>query len=377
MRALARGFLGTRGRTCRHISDRFSARFEEDDEPSLAPKRPQKSATEQGSRYLEDVTNTRLRRLANHSRTKALFDSPTEDHRKFPDKGSRFRVDASVFDESLHMQATQLEKLIKEGRKEREDTRQEHLRRAAKEKDLRARQGEVIREVRRPSVENIKSCSSGPPPADEQTSTTPSETKGAADEAKAAAAAATELAKQELSTEEETGCSQDNTVADESNLQQEVLSPRQLMARVGLVRPDSTRTGAMPTTPDIEKIVNSVAVLSRRKASQDREKLAGLLAQLEPELSRLTPSLCASVLVALPWVPQWTPQLLKRLAHQANALNTLTLATTLHGLGRLQKLAILQSFHNPEAIATCEVRLPAAESAVRCGCGHVVGIVYL
>ena len=33
---------------------------------------------------------------------------------------------------------------------------------------------------------------------------------------------------------------------------------------------------AMPTTPDIEKIVNSVAVLSRRKASQELRKVVGL-----------------------------------------------------------------------------------------------------
>eukprot|EP00913_Durusdinium_trenchii_P017921 g16840.t1 len=209
--------------------------------------------------------------------------------------------------------------------------------------------------------------------------------------------------------------------------QEEVLSPRQLMARVGLVRPDSTRTGAMPTTPDIEKIVNSeftpeelegkaevtgtdpdsgeTVVLEpadpwqgirklmkaleesmgrttldrrgelRRLFYQDLKRNAGeristfctRFRTLVSEMRRELPSeelgwflrnrLCASVLVALPWVPQWTPQLLKRLAHQANALNTLTLATTLHGLGRLQKLAILQSFHNPEAIATCEAVL--------------------
>ncbi|CAJ1418412.1 unnamed protein product, partial [Effrenium voratum] len=107
--ALRRVLVRRRG--CRLFAD-FSSRFEEEE----AISRQLRDDKSYGSKFLEDVTNTKLRRMApGAKRAKALFDSAEHQTRK-PSQGKpQFRVSATMLDESLHVQFGTLEKIIKEG----------------------------------------------------------------------------------------------------------------------------------------------------------------------------------------------------------------------------------------------------------------------
>lgn len=320
-----------------------------------APKRAKpfrKFRREGASGYLEDVTNSKLRRMGRAKQTKALFDSPEETRTKTHWK-ARFRVDSSILDESLHVELGVLEKIIKEGRKEREETRQQHLRRAAKEKEMRARQGQVIREINRPDVENLERSPSVVSPAVSTGSASASAAEvSPSDTAPSDAASSDGKIGEETVLTEEAGADENPS---DSEVLKEILSPRQLMARVRLVQPPSAKA---PKILNREELVK--AIVDHKKNTQDRGRLSQLLAQLEPELPRLAPSHCASLLLALPRpAPPWSAQLLHRLARQADALNTHTLVTVLLGIARVQKLAVLQSFDDKQMIATCEAALAA------------------
>jgi len=320
---LVRGFPRISNKT-RCFSDAFNAHFEEEAEVAV-PKRPKSSRQHGGaSQYLEDVTNSQLRKMGPVKRTQALFDSPTEIVAT-RDRGARFRVDYSILDESLHAELGVLDEIIKDGRKEREETRQRHLRRAQKEKEMRARQGQGIREIKQP-MQNSETFES-----------TPTSAVTKPDRSTPAAAPISGRAEDKGGAGSECQDEQDQQDEQSEDMSPEILSPRQLLARVRLVRPPSV--GPVPLDP--AEIVEHIIDLSRRTEDQkDREKLSRLLVQLEPELLRLTPGQCASLLLALPQpLPHWTSKLLSRLTRQANALNTHTLVTLLLGLARLQKLA--------------------------------------
>lgn len=304
-------------------------------------------------------------------RTQALFDSPTETVAT-RDRGARWRVDYSILDESLHAELGVLDEIIKDGRKEREDTRQRHLRRSQKEKEMRARQGQGIREIKQPK-QNSETFDSTPTSA----VTKPDRS------AHSPVAAPISGRAEEGGAGSECQDEQDQQDEQPEDMSPEILSPRQLLARVRLVRPPSVGPVAdMPLDP--AEIVQHIIDLSRRTEDQkDRERLSRLLAQLEPELPRLTPGQCASLLLALPQpLPHWTSKLLNRLMRQANALNTHTLVTLLLGLARLQKLAdeddaqvtaaIKEAILALTPVATAASRrdlqpLEAASLAIACG----------
>jgi len=222
----------------------------------------------------------------------------------------------------MHAELGVLDEIIKDGRKEREETRQRHLRRTQKEKEMRARQGQGIREIKRPTQnsETFESTHTSAVTKPDRSTPVAAPISGQAED-------------------EGSECQDEQDQQDEQSedMSPEILSPRQLLARVRLVRPPSV--GPVPLAP--AEIVQHIIELSRRTEDQkDRERLSRLLVQLEPELLRLTPGQCASLLLALPQpLPHWTSKLLSRLTRQANALNTHTLVTLLLGLARLQKLA--------------------------------------
>lgn len=221
---------------------------------------------------MKDVTNSKLRRMGQAKQTKALFDSPEEIRTKTDGK-ARFRVDSSILDESLHVELGVLEKIIKEGRKEREETRQRHLRRAAKEKEMRARKGQVIREIKRPEredVENLDRSPSAVPPVSTGSASAAVSAVSPSETAPSDAASSDGKIGEETVMTEEAGADENPSDSEVLKDPKEILSPRQLMARVRLVQPPSAKA---PKILNREELVKAI-VDHKKKRAGHREAIA-------------------------------------------------------------------------------------------------------
>ncbi|CAE7630201.1 unnamed protein product [Symbiodinium sp. CCMP2456] len=244
---------------------------------------------------------------------------------------ARFRLDSSLLDESLHVPLGMVERIIKDGRKDKEAKRQRALAHAAKEKEIRARY-QVIGEARQPQR-------SGPQPAkgrDVKSQSVVPKTEGregpaskpAADDAQAM------LFEDVLEVEEAPGPDVSPSPA--------VPSPGQMLARVTRSLTDVPAQREEHPGFDPEAALSTILAAANRPKEAASNDLVKLMRQLEQELPRLPPSFAARITpVASLGIPglQLSAAALERLGKQAKSLDERTLASALLGCARLRRAA--------------------------------------
>ncbi|CAE8696201.1 unnamed protein product [Polarella glacialis] len=337
---------------------------------------------------LEDVTNSQLRRLPpGAKRAKAMFDSDGFDKKGKgksgpPPRGqgkAKFRVDNIRTDESLYTPHGTIEGLIKDGRKDLEQQRQRHLRHSEKEKDLRARQSQMIREVRSaktpgpetkktsdsPSSEGAKAAADAATWSEEPVTAEAAEAGEAAEAAEEGAeqvrAEAQEGDKQQAGAAAAAAREQEPAAAAEPEpVAEDALRPQSMLRRMGVLPrraagpPGGATTGvvrplgaAVPL--DGARLVSALQVLVTETAGQkfvegrgrdaqaQQQALTRLLLQLEANLESLPPRSVGELLSSLSQLgaaPEWTPRLLQRATAQAAAFDVRSAAAVLLAASR-------------------------------------------